>query len=952
MFEDARRGVYQKLLFSHEGERLVGGILVGDASRFGALRALCRAGEPVTERPEALLFGVGSAAGAAAEPSDDAQICACNDVSRGAIRCAIAERELTTVGGIKACTRAGTGCGGCVPQLTQILTRELERAGRTIDRNLCEHFAYTRQQLFEIVKIGRIKSFDALLASHGKGNGCEVCRPAVASILASRWNDPILDHATIQDTNDRYLANIQRGGTYSVIPRIPGGEITPAKLCVLGEIARKYDLYVKITGGQRIDLLGARVEQLPEIWEELVAAGFESGHAYGKAMRTVKSCIGSTWCRYGVQDSVAFAIRVEERYRGIRAPHKLKCAVSGCIRECAEAQSKDFGIIATEKGWNLYLAGNGGTNPRHADLVASDVDEATVLRLIDRFLMYYIHTANPLERTARWVERQDGGIDYVKSVIIDDALGICADLDRDMQALVDSYECEWKAVVESPERRRAFSHFANSDASDPALRFEREREPEAARRLAGRRRRRAVPEPDPRARAALGAARARRRFPARRRPHREVRRGAARGIPLREPRRVVCDAGAVPAPQGHGARARPARQPGRRAEGRLPAAQEDVLARDGEGPLGSAVCDPHVPGRSARRATCSRCCHPKTRSPHRRSPRCDRFVTLLAVCLIPAGASADAADDVANGIAVPIVGGTVKLDVRARCEHADADDFPPSNAATVRTRLGYGTPALGGALRRTPSWRTSRSPIATPTSTASRRTRAIRTVIADPPDTEVNQAYLLLDRPDWLGTSREGRPPADRARRPPLHRQRRLAPERADLRRRLGAERFLASSGSSVGYGYIADVRRIFGNQGPRATRDFDSNSHLARVAVDVAPWFQPVAFAYLLDLRDAPAESSNSYGVRVDRHGSVRGAVEPRLPGQLRLPDRRRHERRRPTRSTTTRTTRWAISRSASRRSARSAPATSCSAATTGARASPRRSRRCTSSTAGPTCS
>ena len=350
-----------------------------------------------------------------------------------------ASTSSTTVGGIKACTRAGTGCGGCVPQLTQILTRELERAGRTIDRNLCEHFAYTRQQLFEIVKIGRIKSFDALLASHGKGNGCEVCRPAVASILASRWNDPILDHATIQDTNDRYLANIQRGGTYSVIPRIPGGEITPAKLIVLGEIARKYDLYVKITGGQRIDLLGARVEQLPEIWEELVAAGFESGHAYGKAMRTVKSCIGSTWCRYGVQDSVAFAIRVEERYRGIRAPHKLKSAVSGCIRECAEAQSKDFGIIATEKGWNLYLAGNGGTNPRHADLVASDVDEATVLRLIDRFLMYYIHTANPLERTARWVERQDGGIDYVKSVIVDDALGICADLDRDMQALVDSY---------------------------------------------------------------------------------------------------------------------------------------------------------------------------------------------------------------------------------------------------------------------------------------------------------------------------------------------------------------------------------------------------------------------------------------------------------------------------------------------------------------------------------
>jgi nitrite reductase (NADH) large subunit len=305
VFEDARRGVYQKLLFAHEGQRLVGGMLVGDASRFAALRALCRSGAEVSERPEVLLFGAAPGAGSAAQAGDDSQLCACNDVSHGAIRAAIREHELSTVAGVKACTRAGTGCGGCVPQLTQILTRELEQAGRTVDRNLCEHFAYTRQQLFQIVKIGRIASFDALLASHGTGNGCEICRPAVASILASTWNDPILDHAAIQDTNDRYLANIQRGGTYSVIPRIPGGEITPDKLIVLGEVARKFDLYVKITGGQRIDLLGARVEQLPQIWEALVAAGFESGHAYGKAMRTVKSCVGSTWCRFGVQDSVA-----------------------------------------------------------------------------------------------------------------------------------------------------------------------------------------------------------------------------------------------------------------------------------------------------------------------------------------------------------------------------------------------------------------------------------------------------------------------------------------------------------------------------------------------------------------------------------------------------------------------------------------------------------------------
>jgi nitrite reductase (NADH) large subunit len=363
-----------------------------------------------------------------------------------------------------------------VPLVAQILDAELARAGRELDRDLCEHFAFTRQELFQIVKLKRIKSFAALLESHGSGAGCEVCRPAVASILASSWNDFVLDHQSIQDTNDRFLANIQRGGTYSVIPRIPGGEITPDKLIVIGEVAKRFDLYCKITGGQRIDLLGARAEQLPDIWQALVDAGFESGHAYGKAMRTVKSCVGSTWCRFGVQDSVALAIRIEERYRGIRAPHKLKAAVSGCIRECAEAQSKDFGVIATEHGWNLYLGGNGGAQPRHADLIASDVDEETLVRLIDRFLMYYIHTANPLERTARWIERMDGGIEYLKAVIVDDVLGICADLDRDMQSLVDSYACEWTEVVRDPQRRAGFLVAARAaSAAATGLPFVRER---------------------------------------------------------------------------------------------------------------------------------------------------------------------------------------------------------------------------------------------------------------------------------------------------------------------------------------------------------------------------------------------------------------------------------------------------------------------------------------------
>jgi nitrite reductase (NADH) large subunit len=472
VFEDRVRGVYQKLVVSAEG-RLLGGVLVGDATPYASLLMACREGRPVPDAPHELLFG----AGTPAELGDDSQVCACNGVSKGDICRAIAGGELTTVGELKACTKAGTGCGGCVPIVKQILDAELARSGRAVDQSVCEHFPYTRQQLFEIVKLGRIPSFDSLLETHGRGGGCEVCRPIVASILASTQNDLILNHATIQDTNDRFLANIQRGGTYSVIPRIPGGEITADKLIVIGEVAKRFDLYVKITGGQRIDLLGARADQLPDIWEALVEAGFESGHAYGKAMRTVKSCIGSTWCRYGVQDSTALAIRIEERYRGLRAPHKLKSAVSGCIRECAEAQSKDFGVIATEQGWNLYVCGNGGSSPRHADLLASDVDEETLIRLIDRFLMYYIQTANPLERTARWLERLEGGLAYLRSVIVDDVLGIGAQLEHDMQQLVDGYACEWAAVVRDPERRRAFRAAVTGESTLPFVRERGQRRP-------------------------------------------------------------------------------------------------------------------------------------------------------------------------------------------------------------------------------------------------------------------------------------------------------------------------------------------------------------------------------------------------------------------------------------------------------------------------------------------
>jgi len=477
-FEDPFHGTYKKLVFDLEGTRLLGGILVGDASEYSTLAALAKSDQPLSMSPVELLgmrtAECGTRNGKASlldAMPEHAQVCSCNNVSKSRICKAICDQNLTSVDEVKACTRAGTGCGGCLPLVVDLFKAQLQSAGKKVTNYLCEHFDFTRQELFQIVKIKRIKSFGELVRSHGRGFGCEICKPAVASIFASLWNENIVEQTTIQDTNDRFLANLQRGGLYSVVPRVPGGEITPDKLIVLGQVAKKYGLYTKITGGQRIDLFGAAVHQLPDIWEELVNAGFESGHAYGKAMRTVKSCVGTTWCRYGVQDSVSFAIRVENRYKGLRAPHKLKAAVSGCIRECAEAQSKDFGLIATEKGYNLYVCGNGGAKPRHADLLAADLDEDTCLRYIDRFLMYYIQTADRLTRTSVWLEKMEGGIDYLRDVIIHDRLGICAELEAQMQHVVNTYECEWRAVVNDPHKRRLFRQFINTDETEPTIEF-------------------------------------------------------------------------------------------------------------------------------------------------------------------------------------------------------------------------------------------------------------------------------------------------------------------------------------------------------------------------------------------------------------------------------------------------------------------------------------------------
>ncbi len=479
LFSDEVAGVYKKLVVSADAKTLLGAVLVGEANDYGTLLQMALNGIPLPAQPESLILpsveGGAKGLGVDLLPAT-ASICSCNNVSKGDL-CAAIEGGATSLGALKKCTKAATSCGGCLPLVKQVLDAELKKSGVLVLNHLCEHFAHSRQELFHLVKVGGQKTFDDTILAHGKGRGCDVCKPAVASILASCWNEHVLKpkHASVQDTNDYYLANIQKDGTYSVVPRIPGGEITPDKLIVIGQVAKDYGLYTKITGGQRIDLFGARVEQLPEIWRALVAAGFESGHAYGKSLRTVKSCVGSTWCRYGVQDSVTMAIKIEERYRGLRSPHKIKMAVSGCTRECAEAQSKDVGVIATEKGWNLYVAGNGGMKPRHAELLAGDIDDATLIKLIDRFLMFYIRTGDRLQRTSTWIENLEGGLSYVKKVVIDDSLGICAELEADMARQVETYECEWKKAITTPETLKRFSHFVNSKDADSNIQFVDER---------------------------------------------------------------------------------------------------------------------------------------------------------------------------------------------------------------------------------------------------------------------------------------------------------------------------------------------------------------------------------------------------------------------------------------------------------------------------------------------
>jgi nitrite reductase (NADH) large subunit len=480
IFNDDVAEVYKRLVVSADGKKLLGAVLVGEAEAYGTLLQLMLNDMDIPGNPASLILpamdGEAPVGLGVSSLPDTAQICSCFDVTKGDISGAV-QGGCCTMGDLKDATKASTGCGGCTALVKQVMDAELESMGVEVNNDLCEHFAYTRAELADIVRIKGYKNFQDVVEGHGKGHGCEICKPTIGSILASFENEYVLkdELMPLQDTNDIFLGNMQKDGTYSIVPRVAGGEITPDGLIALGVIGKEYDLYTKITGGQRIDLFGAQLHELPEIWKKLIDAGFETGHAYGKSLRTVKSCVGSTWCRYGVLDSVSMAVALEHRYKGLRAPHKIKFGVSGCTRECAEAQSKDIGVIATEKGWNLYVCGNGGMRPRHADLFATELDDETLVKYIDRVLMFYVRTGERLQRTSVWMENLEGGLDYLREVVIENKLGICDELEDQMTKVVGTYQCEWKTTVESPEKLKRFAHYINADQEDSNLLYVRER---------------------------------------------------------------------------------------------------------------------------------------------------------------------------------------------------------------------------------------------------------------------------------------------------------------------------------------------------------------------------------------------------------------------------------------------------------------------------------------------
>lgn len=449
---DGTYGVYKKVLL--KDNKVVGSVLYGDTSIGPWLFQLLRENHDVGEIRAHLLFGethLGDAGHAghdqAASLPDKAEICGCNGVCKGTIVQAIREKGLFTLEEVRKHTKASASCGSCTGLVEQLLASTL---GGVYDQSpkkkpLCGCTDLTHDEVREAIVAGKLLSarqtFEYLNWKHP--GGCATCRPAVNYYVRTAWPAEGLDDAQMRFINERAHANIQKDGTYSVVPRIYGGVTSPAELKRIAEVAERFQVpMVKFTGGQRLDLLGVKKEDLPAIW---AALDMPSGHAYGKSLRTVKTCVGSEFCRFGTQDSTRMGIELERALEGMWSPHKVKLAASGCPRNCAESTVKDVGVIGVDSGWEIYVGGNGGMKVRAADLLCKVKTHEEVIEITKAFLQLYRQEAHYLERTAPWVERV--GLEYIKAQVVEDAANrrrLAAALDFALSQEKDP----WKEVVQ------------------------------------------------------------------------------------------------------------------------------------------------------------------------------------------------------------------------------------------------------------------------------------------------------------------------------------------------------------------------------------------------------------------------------------------------------------------------------------------------------------------------
>jgi len=442
VFSEPKRGVYKSLVI--RDEKLIGATMLGDTSKVAFLMQAFDRGLPLPEERLEMLFKLGTPAEevGAAELADDAQVCNCNGVSKGAL-VACVESGVKSVAGVMDKTRAGKGCGSCKTMVCQIVEWA---AGGAVQEDPSANWyvpgvPMDKPELMTAIRDQGLRSVSAVFAALAP-SGAEDAKSkmGLASLLKMMWADEYIDEKDARFINDRVHANIQKDGTFSVVPQMKGGVTTPAQLRKIADVAEKWDVpMVKLTGGQRIDLLGIKKEDLPGVWADL---GMPSGYAYGKSFRTVKTCVGSEFCRFGVGDSTSLGIRLESRFQGLESPAKMKLAVTGCPRNCAEAYVKDVGVVAIDGGrWEIYIGGAAGAHIRKGDLLATVDDPDIVITLAGRFMQWYRENAKWLERTYAFVPRM--GIDYVREVIVQDSLGIGEELDARMQASIDNYQDPW-----------------------------------------------------------------------------------------------------------------------------------------------------------------------------------------------------------------------------------------------------------------------------------------------------------------------------------------------------------------------------------------------------------------------------------------------------------------------------------------------------------------------------